>query len=146
MIKIMLQVLPTSVGMVRVRSGELKSKIKMKDLLNNLFPFYSGQKVVALANWRMDENKYIVEKEKIYKVNKCFKCNCGKIQVTLVGIQASIGTKCCTCGNVKQENFFNAIYFKPIQEQKFPLIKLKQIKENEETKINEFEKQILISN
>lgn len=117
----------------------------MKNLLNNLFPFYIGQKVVCLKDYSYN-NEGGFKKGEIKIVEELIKCSCNLIGVKIRGIKYSLPTVCYDCHKNLNGTFFDSEYFAPLQQKNFPLIKLSQIKENEKTKIKEFEKQILIEN
>ena len=54
--------------------------------VNNILPFYKGQKVVCV---RTHEKNYVV-KGKIYEVLKCYFDCCGEIKVQIVGIDSKV--------------------------------------------------------
>lgn len=124
----------------------------MKNLLNNLPPFYIGEVIEAIKNIK---NTSIKKWDKV-TVYKIVKCNCGfyinyglKLDFDLN--KSGVNFK-CGCGvNLEKDIRDGYLYskhtnFRSLQKQNFHLIKLKEIKENEESKIEEFEKQILIEN
>ena len=101
---------------------------------NNLPPFYPGQKVVYITGHNMPKGS-------IHAVESCFKQECG---CWALYIACDKSTKrldadfwsCPECG--KKVNYrpvirqsWCASSFRPIQQQRFPLIKLSQIKEQE---------------
>lgn len=119
----------------------------MKNLLNNLPPFYVGQKIVSLIN----ASNLGIKKGDEFEVKRIQKACCKDYDYLVdIGIfvkhHYSQCHKCNTTFDKTGVIWLNRKLFAPLQQQKFPLIKLSQIKENEKIKIEEFEKQILIEN
>lgn len=105
----------------------------------NLPPFYVGQKVVCVDP-RPDFGLF---KDKIYTIAEVIRCKCGATNVAWGATNPLIThSSCYSCGNiVTQESkyyFCRSSRFAPVQEQKFPLIKL--------TKVIEKEKQLMSAN
>lgn len=100
--------------------------------LENLPPFYPGQKVVYIG----PRNARGFESNKIYTVVECAKlciCNTWDVDVGIPVRTGYKGTMCYTCGktDLRKTQILLAEYFKPVQQQKFPLIKLERVTEKE---------------
>jgi hypothetical protein len=101
--------------------------------LNNLPPFFVGQKVVYITGNHMP-------KDSIHTVLGCKQYPCGHWTVkinTSSGINYYAKGLTCICLKSRIdiddgiEYYWAAASFRPLQEQKFPLIKLKKIIEKE---------------
>jgi len=117
----------------------------MENNLNNLPPFYIGQKVIYITGTNMP-------KDSIHTVSGLHKSDCGcyVIQINGQPPKVEIGDisnpnwKCKQCGKQYKktnENCFRrwlASSFRPLQEETFPLIEL--------SKVIEKEKQLVSSN
>jgi len=108
------------------------------DSLNNLPPFYVGQKVVALSNG------LVRRKGKVYTVTMLDKCKCGHIihldNITyepndMNGKPITKGEKYeCNCGDIIVHDGFAKFYsdnFAPIQESPFPSLTYSKVVEKE---------------
>lgn len=103
-----------------------------KENLNNLAPFYVGQKVVYITGYNMPKNTVCV----VTAVFKKPYCNCWHIDINKPnpgGLYNHPGKYNCTeCGSVytvheSQLRGWAASSFRPLQEQSFPLIKYTRV-------------------
>ncbi len=92
--------------------------------LNNLPPFYSGQKLVCIndSGWVTEFDERDISGPSYNEIVICVSCKIfnGTWQVELKEYPHPF-----------PDNWFWCIEFKPVQEQKFPLIKLSKIIEKE---------------
>lgn len=97
--------------------------------LNNLPPFYVGQKVVATKNHPLGAFKKD-DKFTILQISK----KCCSWNVTIGITMPNLTSECRKCGRIWFSDgqwWFLSEWFAPIKEQKFPLIKLTRIIEKE---------------
>lgn len=101
--------------------------------LNNLPPFYVGQKVVCVDSENtVSIHKMLFNKNQIYTVHSIKKTNCCKLWVINIGIKDDADILICPCGKEsKNDNHFRASRFKPLQQQSFPLISLSKVIEEQ---------------
>ena len=104
--------------------------------LNNLPPFYVGQKVVANCNHISG-----IVKDKIYTVLGVYKSHCG--YAINVGIQINLNVynntnSICTCGAVFKKPIesygiheVSTTRFSPLQDQVFPSLTMSKVLEKE---------------
>lgn len=125
----------------------------MKNLLNNLPPFYVGENVVYITGNSMPKNS-------VHIVSDIWKDPCGCFSLSINGkLRDGIKsinpfTKCYRCEKIYSsdleisESGWESESFKSLQKQKLKLITFKQIQENEKSKQNEFDliNQILTEN
>jgi len=99
----------------------------------DLSQFYVGQKVVAIK----DHSQGVFKKGDEFVVLNIMK-NCCNWQID-VGIKGTSHVGQCTCGHDFIKNasvwWVNQRCFTPLQQQKFPLIKLSKIMEKEKEEI-----------
>lgn len=93
-------------------------------------PFHIGQKVVCVISHSWG----FVVKDKIYTIESIEKCNCG-FNVKLVGVTYITGTRCSICNHHHSDVYIKYNRFKPLQEQKVPLITFEKIQEKEKEEI-----------
>jgi len=105
--------------------------------LQNLPAFYVGQKVVALVN----SGYKILIKDQTYKVTRRQQCSKCGVYYYGVGLKHNIDqSHCltrCSCGGVStfpvtNEFAVHETFLAPVEEQKFPLIKLSEVLTREE--------------
>lgn len=116
----------------------------MQSSLENLPPFYVGQKVVCIKN----HSSGVVLKDKTYTVTSVLKICCGfRIGV---GIEWNYGTKnvcCSSCTSIRppdKEWMLSPCLFAPLQESVFPTLTLSRVieKELQLTSMNQDMKQL----
>lgn len=93
-------------------------------------PFHIGQKVVCV----MSHSWGFVVKDKIYTIESISKCRCG-FSVKLVGISYKYPSFCYICKNDFSDLYIASDRFKPLQEQKAPLLTFEKIQEKEKEEI-----------
>ena len=104
--------------------------------LDNLPPFYVGQKVVAIQN----HVSGVFKKGDEFKVTGCLIGCCGHWIVTVGILDDDYGhmVKCENCKKIQpatKEWEFLSTRFAPIQQQSYPLMTFSKIKEVEKTEI-----------
>ncbi len=97
--------------------------------LNNLPPFYVGQKVVCVKT----HTRGIYKKGQVFTVQNIYMQTCGCQWVINIGYYSDIPTmKCSTCGLVyKNDSAFKCTSFKPLQESVFPSLTMSKVLEKE---------------
>jgi hypothetical protein len=98
----------------------------MENNLNNLPPFYVGQKVVY-TGWRKDL------RGKIYTVDLVVKADCGCWNIFSSTLPDGYYNQCANCFKTSRTNgtVGCAISFSPLQESVFPSLKLSKVIEKE---------------
>jgi hypothetical protein len=99
------------------------------EYLNNLPPFYIGQKVIAIKTH--SQGTFI--KGVSYKVTNYIKCDCGVWWISVGGTTDRINRR-CTCGHLTPTyglSHGDSRLLAPIQEQTFPLISYSKVLEQE---------------
>lgn len=114
----------------------------MKNLLNNLPPFYIGQIVEAIKDYPVGN---FFKKGDEFEVLDIQRCLCGRFEI-FIGIKTGYVFICHDFNKKSRSDYFYVDWFIAKKQNSFPLIKLKHIKEKENTKNDQFQKQILIPN
>jgi len=105
----------------------------MENNLNNLPPFYVGQKVVYITGRNMP-------KDSIHTVLDVKKdaCGCWRIYVGMIGIVYNNSrVKCSVCGIISltkdslDANYIASTSFRPLQESVFPSLTMSRVIEKE---------------
>ena len=102
----------------------------MENNLNNLPPFYVGQKVVAVAS----HSQGLFKQGQIFTIKSVFisKCKCNDWSVTIGYTSNNKLKECSTCGAVWDNDFsFSATRFAPLQESVFPSLTMSRVIEKE---------------
>lgn len=97
--------------------------------LNNLAPFYVGQKVVCIKTHTIG----IYKQGQVFTITDVYIQKCGCKWVVNIGVFSNIPTmECSSCGfNYSQDNGFAASSFKPLQESVFPSLTMSKVLEKE---------------
>ena len=100
----------------------------MENNLNNLPPFYVGQKVVCSST----NSAGTVSIGKIYPILCIKQADCCGVWIVDVGVRTNYDMTVCSCGyECKHDNTYLASRFAPLQESVFPSLKLSQVVEKE---------------
>ncbi len=101
--------------------------------LNNLPPFYVGQKVVSLVNGIKFPELKKGNTYTVLSIHK-FSCGCHGINVGIKITHGSLFIKCCGESTIIPHNgikYHRSEIFTPLQHAKFPLLKLTRVIEEQ---------------
>jgi hypothetical protein len=99
-------------------------------------PFYVGQQVVAIVG----HSKENFKKGDLFTVNDIRKNKCCGTWIISIGINTKNrfrNTVCGICNNIRvNDDYYRAATFAPVEQLKYPLIKLTRVLENEPVSAN----------